>query len=72
MLFYSINISIPDGSFVAVVGSVGSGKSSLLSAILGEMEQESGNVNVKVCYNFMLLRTTCITSSTSTAADGDD
>ena len=34
----NINLHIQPGSLVAVVGSVGSGKSSLLSAILGEME----------------------------------
>lgn len=33
-----INCHIPSGSLVAVVGTVGSGKSSLLSAILGELE----------------------------------
>jgi ABC-type multidrug transport system fused ATPase/permease subunit len=33
-----LNFHIPAGSLVAVVGSVGSGKSSLLSAMLGEME----------------------------------
>jgi ABC-type Mn2+/Zn2+ transport system ATPase subunit len=37
---------------VAVVGSVGSGKSSLLSALLGEMVRYEGEVNVrgKVAY----------------------
>ena len=39
---------IPKGSLVAVVGSVGCGKSSLISAILGEMEKEKGQVNVDV------------------------
>ena len=34
----NITTHIPAGALVAVVGSVGSGKSSLLSAILGEME----------------------------------
>uniref|UniRef100_A0A8C2FDL4 ATP-binding cassette, sub-family C (CFTR/MRP), member 6a n=1 Tax=Cyprinus carpio TaxID=7962 RepID=A0A8C2FDL4_CYPCA len=34
------------GSLVAVVGHVGSGKSSLLSAMLGEMEKKSGHVTV--------------------------
>ncbi|KAK3091915.1 hypothetical protein FSP39_023706 [Pinctada imbricata] len=43
----NISLEIPEGSLVAVVGSVGSGKSSLLSAILGEMEKLKGSVNVK-------------------------
>lgn len=30
---------------VAVVGSIGTGKSAIISAILGEMEKLSGNVN---------------------------
>ncbi|XP_063443624.1 multidrug resistance-associated protein 1-like isoform X2 [Mytilus trossulus] len=42
-----MSIEIPDGSLVAVVGQVGCGKSSLLSAILGEMDTISGKVNVK-------------------------
>ncbi|XP_039751039.1 multidrug resistance-associated protein 1 isoform X3 [Pararge aegeria] len=41
----NINIHIPRGSLVAVVGAVGSGKSSLLSALLGEMNKISGRVN---------------------------
>ncbi|XP_067333226.1 multidrug resistance-associated protein 1 isoform X2 [Channa argus] len=42
-----INVSIPEGSLVAVVGHVGSGKSSLLSALLGEMDKLEGTVAVK-------------------------
>uniref|UniRef100_A0A8C1Z292 ABC-type glutathione-S-conjugate transporter n=1 Tax=Cyprinus carpio TaxID=7962 RepID=A0A8C1Z292_CYPCA len=38
--------SLQRGSLVAVVGHVGSGKSSLLSAMLGEMEKKSGHVTV--------------------------
>merc|ERR1719189_491266 len=34
----NVSLDIPKGSLIAVVGQVGSGKSSLLSAILGEME----------------------------------
>ncbi|XP_031432945.1 multidrug resistance-associated protein 1-like [Clupea harengus] len=42
-----INVRVPRGSLVAVVGHVGSGKSSLLSAMLGETERRSGQVTVK-------------------------
>uniref|UniRef100_A0AAQ4P9D6 ABC-type glutathione-S-conjugate transporter n=1 Tax=Gasterosteus aculeatus aculeatus TaxID=481459 RepID=A0AAQ4P9D6_GASAC len=42
-----IIIHVPRGSLVAVVGHVGSGKSSLLSAMLGETEKRSGCVTVK-------------------------
>ncbi|XP_053376881.1 multidrug resistance-associated protein 1-like [Mercenaria mercenaria] len=42
----NINMTVPKGSLVAVVGTVGSGKSSLLSAILGEIEKDAGDVNV--------------------------
>ncbi|XP_042578213.1 multidrug resistance-associated protein 1-like isoform X3 [Cyprinus carpio] len=41
-----INVEVQRGSLVAVVGHVGSGKSSLLSAMLGEMEKKSGHVTV--------------------------
>uniref|UniRef100_A0A8B9LV34 ABC-type glutathione-S-conjugate transporter n=1 Tax=Astyanax mexicanus TaxID=7994 RepID=A0A8B9LV34_ASTMX len=42
-----ISVKVPRGCLVAVVGHVGSGKSSLLSAMLGETEKKSGNVTVK-------------------------
>uniref|UniRef100_A0AAY4BSN2 Multidrug resistance-associated protein 1 n=1 Tax=Denticeps clupeoides TaxID=299321 RepID=A0AAY4BSN2_9TELE len=42
-----INVLIPEGSLVAVVGHVGSGKSSLLSALLGEMHKQDGAVSIK-------------------------
>lgn len=44
----NINMRVKEGSLVAVVGTVGSGKSSLLSAILGEMDKLTGRVNTKV------------------------
>ncbi|XP_022081112.1 ATP-binding cassette sub-family C member 8-like isoform X2 [Acanthaster planci] len=40
----NINLDIPAGKLTMVVGQVGSGKSSLLSAILGEMTTVSGQV----------------------------
>jgi len=42
-----INLRVKAGSLVAIVGTVGSGKTSLLSAILGELERHSGRVNTK-------------------------
>uniref|UniRef100_A0A8P4FVA5 ABC-type glutathione-S-conjugate transporter n=1 Tax=Dicentrarchus labrax TaxID=13489 RepID=A0A8P4FVA5_DICLA len=42
-----INMKVKTGLLVAVVGNVGSGKSSLLSAMLGEMERRSGFVSIK-------------------------
>lgn len=44
----NINVEINSGSLVAVVGPVGSGKSSLISAFLGEMYKLSGSVNTNV------------------------
>ncbi|XP_069102567.1 multidrug resistance-associated protein 1-like isoform X2 [Argopecten irradians] len=43
----NINLEVPEGSLVAVVGIVGSGKSSLISALLGELEKLGGDVVVK-------------------------
>lgn len=43
----NINFEVKTGQLVAVVGQVGSGKSSLISAILGEMDKLSGRVNTK-------------------------
>ncbi|XP_047488964.1 multidrug resistance-associated protein 1-like isoform X5 [Penaeus chinensis] len=45
-VLHNLDIEVEEGSLVAVVGSVGAGKSSLCSAILGEMEKQSGRVNV--------------------------
>ena len=43
-----VSLRVARGSLMAVVGTVGSGKSSLLSALLGEMEKLAGRVNVQV------------------------
>jgi len=41
-----INLKVPKNSLCAVVGTVGSGKSSLLSALLGEMDMLKGDLKV--------------------------
>ncbi|XP_011699220.1 PREDICTED: multidrug resistance-associated protein 1 isoform X8 [Wasmannia auropunctata] len=43
----NINLHVEQGQLVAIVGTVGSGKTSLLSALLGEMDKISGKVNTK-------------------------
>lgn len=40
----NLDFSIPRGSLIAIVGPVGSGKSSLLQGLLGEMRRTSGSV----------------------------
>ncbi len=47
-IFCSVDFRIPRGKLVAVVGHVGAGKSSLLSALLGEMIKLEGDVSVNV------------------------
>uniref|UniRef100_A0A8C6W973 ATP-binding cassette, sub-family member 2 n=1 Tax=Nannospalax galili TaxID=1026970 RepID=A0A8C6W973_NANGA len=42
-----VNLDIMPGQLVAVVGTVGSGKSSLISAMLGEMENVRGHITIK-------------------------
>ena len=44
----SVNLRVKPKELVAVVGHVGAGKSSLIQALLGEMEKTSGKVSLKV------------------------
>uniref|UniRef100_A0A8B9JVZ3 ATP-binding cassette, sub-family C (CFTR/MRP), member 3 n=1 Tax=Astyanax mexicanus TaxID=7994 RepID=A0A8B9JVZ3_ASTMX len=43
----SINVMVPQGSLLAVVGHVGCGKSSLVAALLGEMEKLEGHISIR-------------------------
>ncbi|XP_077880855.1 ATP-binding cassette sub-family C member 6 [Ictidomys tridecemlineatus] len=44
---HRISLTVPQGCLLAVVGPVGSGKSSLLSALLGELSTVEGSVSIK-------------------------
>ncbi|XP_077359163.1 ATP-binding cassette sub-family C member 3 isoform X2 [Festucalex cinctus] len=46
-VLHDINVLVPQGSLLAVVGHVGCGKSSLISALLGEMEKLEGEVSIR-------------------------
>ncbi len=50
----NIELKIKTGELVAVVGAVGAGKSSLLSALLGEMELKSGKVKLFIASGIFL------------------
>lgn len=43
-----INLTVPQGCLLAIVGPVGAGKSSLLSALLGELSKLEGSVSMQV------------------------
>jgi len=43
-LFDKFNLSVPDGQFLAIIGSNGSGKTSLLNAISGDIHLDGGRV----------------------------
>ncbi|RHY18017.1 hypothetical protein DYB25_006716 [Aphanomyces astaci] len=49
----NINLHIEPNTLTIVVGSVGSGKSSLISAILGEIHQVSGSHNVQAHFSYV-------------------
>ncbi|KAM4829758.1 ATP-binding cassette sub-family C member 6 [Thomomys bottae] len=44
---HRIHLAVPQGCLLAVVGAVGAGKSSLLSALLGELKKIEGLVSIK-------------------------
>ncbi|CAF4181538.1 unnamed protein product, partial [Adineta steineri] len=52
LILKNINLDIQQGSLIALVGMVGSGKSSILAALLGEMNKVHGNVSIsgKIAY----------------------
>ena len=55
MCLFSINLKVEQGGLIAVVGHVGCGKSSLLSAMLGEIKKLEGHVHLQVANEFSLM-----------------
>ncbi|XP_065088217.1 multidrug resistance-associated protein 1-like [Ochlerotatus camptorhynchus] len=47
IILEKVDLQVIDGSFVAITGPVGCGKSSLLAAILGELGHTAGEVNTR-------------------------
>jgi len=43
-LFKDFNLTVPDGQFLAIIGSNGSGKTSLLNAICGDIPIDGGSI----------------------------
>ncbi|XP_011185639.2 probable multidrug resistance-associated protein lethal(2)03659 [Zeugodacus cucurbitae] len=49
---HNIELKVKPRTLVAVIGPVGSGKSSLIQAILGELPAESGSINVHGTFSY--------------------
>ncbi|KYQ47022.1 hypothetical protein ALC60_13972 [Trachymyrmex zeteki] len=49
----NVSLTVPPGSFIAIVGQVGSGKSSLLQAILQELPLTSGSIECSGRINYV-------------------
>ena len=44
VLFQNFSLSVPEGQFISIVGSNGSGKTSLLNLICGSIQADSGQI----------------------------
>ncbi|DBA85738.1 TPA: hypothetical protein ACH3X1_005304 [Trebouxia sp. C0004] len=47
LVLHEINLTVRSGDLLVVTGEIGAGKSSLLAALLGEMEQRCGHMRVQ-------------------------
>ncbi|XP_073845798.1 probable multidrug resistance-associated protein lethal(2)03659 isoform X2 [Musca autumnalis] len=48
----NVNLHVRPGTLVAIIGPVGSGKSSLIQCILGELKMEAGKVQVNGSFSY--------------------
>ena len=49
-LTHRVTFNVPTGALVAVVGSVGSGKSTLIQSVLGETKRMCGRLQLNVSF----------------------
>ena len=63
-LFKDFNLTVDDGDFISVIGSNGSGKTSMLNLICGSLEAEAGNIILKRVYQTEKDRT-CLSKSSN-------
>ncbi|XP_075146932.1 putative multidrug resistance-associated protein lethal(2)03659 [Haematobia irritans] len=47
-----VNLRVQPGTLVAIIGTVGSGKSSLIQSILGELKPECGSIKVNGTFSY--------------------
>lgn len=53
VLLKSINLEVKKGDLVGIFGKVGSGKSSILCAIIGEMPFYKGEIKINGSYGYV-------------------
>ncbi|MDC0805032.1 ATP-binding cassette domain-containing protein [Clostridium paraputrificum] len=66
-IFENLSIDIEDGEFVSIIGSNGTGKSTLLNIISGLIKESSGQITLVITPLLItstnLLNLSCLTSS---------
>ena len=62
-----LNLKVPQGSFIAISGRIGSGKSSVLNALIGEMRRTKGEVSLWMYTERLKIDLVSMCRSSSTA-----
>ncbi|KAG8814736.1 hypothetical protein FRC17_000994 [Serendipita sp. 399] len=78
----NVNLEIPRGQLCAIVGAIGSGKSSLLNGLIGEMRRTEGNnatIRDNICFGmpfeeqkyWKVIKAACLESDLDILPNGD-
>lgn len=67
-----VNLAVKKGELVGMMGRVGAGKTSLLSAIVGEMYKADGQVKVSGCISYAPQNPWCVYPSNMPYTRGTD